>query len=154
MDLAQIDLLDRDVFTRGIPHEWFTYLRQHNPVYRHPEPSGPGFWVITKYDDVLAVGRDARVYSSDQDHGGVIGLEEQEMEVDFEGAKIMLMMDPPEHTRHRKLVNRGCTPRTINALETHIRELALSVLRPAIAKGRCDFVVEVAAELPCWPSPS
>jgi len=47
MDLAQIDLLDRDVFTRGIPHEWFTYLRQHNPVYRHPEPSGPGFWVIT-----------------------------------------------------------------------------------------------------------
>lgn len=148
MDLDQIDLLDRDMFTEGIPHEWFTYLRENHPIYRHPEPSGPGFWVITKYDDVLAVGRDPRVYSSDQDRGGVIGLEEQQMEVDFEGAKLMLMMDPPEHTRHRKLVNRGFTPRTINALETHIRELALSVLQPAIAKGRCDFVVEVAAELP------
>jgi cholest-4-en-3-one 26-monooxygenase len=148
VDLDQIDLLDRDMFTEGIPHEWFTYLRENHPIYRHPEPSGPGFWVITKYDDVLAVGRDPRVYSSDQDRGGVIGLEEQQMEVDFEGAKLMLMMDPPEHTRHRKLVNRGFTPRTINALETHIRELALSVLQPAIAKGRCDFVVEVAAELP------
>lgn len=148
MDLAQIDLLNRDVFTKGIPHEWFTYLRENHPVYRHPEPSGPGFWVITKYDDVLAVGRDARVYSSDQDRGGVIGLEEQQMEVDFEDAKLMLMMDPPDHTRHRKLVNRGFTPRTINALEPHIRELALSVLQPAIAQGSCDFVVDVAAELP------
>ena len=38
MDLAEIDLLDRDVFTRDIPHEWFTYLRRNAPVYRHPEP--------------------------------------------------------------------------------------------------------------------
>ena len=148
MDLAQIDLLDRDVFTQAIPHEWFTYLRNNAPVYRHPEPRGPGFWVITKYDDVEAVGRDAHTYSSDQDRGGVIGLEEQEMEVDFQGAKLMLMMDPPEHTRHRKLVNRGFTPRMINSLEAHIREIAVSVLERAIAKGTCDFVVDVAAELP------
>jgi cholest-4-en-3-one 26-monooxygenase len=148
MDVAEIDLLDRDVFTRDIPHEWFTYLRRHEPVYRHPEPDGPGFWVVTKYDDVEAVGRDAHTFSSDQDRGGVIGLEEQQMEVDFEGAKIMLMMDPPEHTRHRKLVNRGFTPRMINALEAHIRDIAVDVLERAIAKESCDFVVDVAAELP------
>ena len=148
MELAEIDLLDRDVFTQGIPHEWFTQLRRHAPVYRHPEPSGPGFWVITKHADVEAVGRDPHTYSSDQDRGGVIGLEDEQLEVDFEGAKIMLMMDPPEHSRHRKLVNRGFTPRMINALEPHIRELAVGVLERAIAKGKCDFVVEVAAELP------
>jgi cholest-4-en-3-one 26-monooxygenase len=148
MELAEIDLLDRDVFTHGIPHEWFTQLRRHAPVYRHPEPSGPGFWVITKHADVEAVGRDPHTYSSDQDRGGVIGLEDEQLEVDFEGAKIMLMMDPPEHSRHRKLVNRGFTPRMINALEPHIRELAVGVLERAIAKGKCDFVVDVAAELP------
>jgi cholest-4-en-3-one 26-monooxygenase len=75
------------------------------------------------------------------------------MDVDFEGAKIMLMMDPPDHTRHRKLVNRGFTPRTINSLESHIRDLAVEVLDRVItsddgANGRCDFVVDVAAELP------
>jgi cholest-4-en-3-one 26-monooxygenase len=70
------------------------------------------------------------------------------MDVDFQGAKLMLMMDPPEHTRHRKLVNRGFTPRMINALDAHIRELTSAIVDQAIAKGTCDFVVEVAAELP------
>ncbi len=148
MQLQDIDLLDRDVFTNGIPHEWFTYLRNNAPVYRHPEPKGPGFWVVTKYADVYAVGRDAATFSSDQDRGGVIGLEEQEMEVDFGEAKIMLMMDPPEHTRQRKLVNKGFTPKHINALEEHIRELTARILEEAIAKGECDFVVDIAAELP------
>jgi cholest-4-en-3-one 26-monooxygenase len=148
MELADINLLDRDVFTRGIPHEWFTYLRANAPVYRHPEPKGPGFWVVTKYDDVTTVGRDAQTFSSDQERGGVIGLEEQEMEVDFGGTKLMLMMDPPDHTRQRKLVNRGFTPRMINALEAHIRDLTVDIVDQAVAKGSCDFVVDIAAELP------
>jgi cholest-4-en-3-one 26-monooxygenase len=148
VQLDDIDLLDRDVFTRGVPHDWFTYLRKNKPVYRHPEPNGPGFWVVTKYDDVYAVGRDASTFSSDQDHGGVIGLEESLVSVDFSGTKLMLMMDPPEHTRHRKLVNKGFTPRMINGLEPHIRELAVNILDRAIASGTCDFVVDIAAELP------
>jgi cholest-4-en-3-one 26-monooxygenase len=148
LELADINLLDRDVFTRGVPHDWFTFLRQNHPVYRHPEPNGPGFWVITKYDDVYTVGRDAATFSSDQDRGGVIGLEEPVVSVDFGGNKIMLMMDPPEHTRHRKLVNKGFTPKMINALEPHIRELAVDILDRAITSGTCDFVVDVAAELP------
>ena len=77
MHLSDIDLLDRDRFTQGVPHEWFTYLRANAPVYKHAEPDGPGFWVITKYDDVVAVGRDGATFSSDQKRGGVVVLEEQ-----------------------------------------------------------------------------
>ncbi|HEX4778401.1 MAG TPA: cytochrome P450 [Acidimicrobiia bacterium] len=147
--LPDIDLLDRDVFTERVPHEWFAYLREHAPVYRHPEPDGPGFWVITRYDDVVATNRDWETSSSDQDRGGVVGLEELIEPGEFErGGKLMLTMDPPEHTRYRKLVNRGFTPRMINALEPHIRELAVEIVEGAIAKGTCDFVVDVAAELP------
>jgi cholest-4-en-3-one 26-monooxygenase len=150
MQLADIDLLDRDVFTRGVPHEWFTFLRNNAPIYHHDEPGGgPGFWVITKYRDVYAVGRDAHTYSSDQDLGGVVGLEEPLVAPpDYGEAKIMLSMDPPEHTRYRKLVNKGFTPRMIAALEPHIRDRAVAILDEAIAKGECDFVVDVAAELP------
>src|ERR671916_2086690 len=83
MELEDIDLLDRDRFTQGIPHEWFTYLRANAPVYKHPEPNGPGFWVITKHADVCAVGKDARTYSSDQARGGVVGLEERVDQEDF-----------------------------------------------------------------------
>jgi cholest-4-en-3-one 26-monooxygenase len=151
MQLSDIDLLDRDRFTRGVPHEWLTYLRNNHPVYRHPEPDGPGFWVITKYDDVVAVGRDSATFSSDQKRGGVVGLEERAMqgvEDAYGDAKLMLMTDPPEHTRQRKLVNRGFTPRMVNMLEPHIRALTSSIIDEVIERGECDFVVDIAAELP------
>ena len=148
-DLSDIDLLDRDRYVEGVPHEWFTRLRQHAPIYRHPEPNGPGFWVFSKYDDVAAIGRDAATFSSSAERGGVIMLEEPEEPVDMSlGANLMLMMDPPEHTRYRKLVNRGFTPRMVTALEPHIRELTTRILDEAMAKGDIDFVVDIAAELP------
>jgi cholest-4-en-3-one 26-monooxygenase len=152
MDVTDIDLLDRDRFTRGIPHEWFTWLRANAPVYKHPEPDGPGFWVVSKHADVVACNRDAASFSSDQARGGVVGLEERTggpTEAEQAGGKLMLMIDPPDHTRYRKLVNRGFTPRMITQLEPHIRELTDQVLDRAVAKGgEIDFVVDVAAELP------
>ncbi|MDZ4828484.1 MAG: cytochrome P450 [Actinomycetota bacterium] len=150
MQLSDIDLLDRDVFTKGVPHEWFTFLRREAPVYKHPEPGGPGFWVVTKYDDVVAVGRDGATYSSHQKRGGVVGLEGTvEQYQEFTGdANLMLTMDAPEHTRYRKLVNRGFTPKQMRMLEPHLREMTNKILDEVIEKGECDFVVEVAAELP------
>jgi cholest-4-en-3-one 26-monooxygenase len=144
MRLDDVNLLDRDVFARGVPHEWFTYLREHHPVFLHPEPHGPGFWVVSKHADVQAVSRDPGTYSSDP----IVPLEETDVSSVGPQAKVLIMMDPPEHTRNRKLVNRGFTPRMINALEARIRERAVRILDRAIAKGTCDFVVDVAAELP------
>jgi len=151
MQMAEIDLLDRDRFTEGIPHEWFTWLRENRPVYKHPEPDGPGFWVITKHADIIQCNRDAGTFSSAQSRGGVVGLEEQNMmqtEAEDAGGRMMLMMDPPDHTRYRKLVNRGFTPRMIGQLEPHIRELTNGILDEALASDDCDFVVDIAAELP------
>ncbi len=155
MQRSDIDLLDRDRFIEGIPHEWFAWMRANEPVFHHDEPDGPGFWVITRHADVVTCNRDAKAFSSDSDNGGVLDLEEREL-TDFErqqgDAKLMLMMDPPAHTRYRKLVNRGFTPRMIGLLEPHVRELTSAIVDDAIAKseatGECDFVVDVAAELP------
>ncbi|HKE77143.1 MAG TPA: cytochrome P450 [Acidimicrobiales bacterium] len=150
MDVAQIDLLDRDRFTQGIPHEWFTWLRANAPVYHHDEPDGAGFWVITRYDDIVTANRDAASLSSSQELGGVVTLEGPT--APFPGTEMagnmMLFMDPPDHTRYRKLVNRGFTPRMIGALEPHVRELTVGIVEAALAKRECDFVVDVAAELP------
>jgi cholest-4-en-3-one 26-monooxygenase len=97
---------------------------------------------------VQAIGRDPVTYSSDQDRGGVTPLEEPETAAEGPAGKILLAMDPPEHTRYRQLVNRGFTPRMVNALEPRIREMTTRILDRAIAKGACDFVMDVAAELP------
>ena len=154
VSLEDIDLLSRDVFTERVPHEWFAYLRRHDPVHKHPEPDGPGFWVVTRYDDVVSLNRDWQHYSSDINRGGVTGLEELpfapgDLPAEMQGTgNIMLMMDPPGHTRYRKLVNKGFTPRMITALEPRIRERASAIIDTALAGNSCDFVTDVAAELP------
>jgi cholest-4-en-3-one 26-monooxygenase len=143
--IEDINLLDRDVFARGVPHEWFTFLRHNYPIYLHPEPRGPGFWVLSKHADVRAVSRDSETFSSNP----VSPLEEIEGPAQGDpGAPVLIIMDPPEHTRHRRLVNKGFTPRTTRMLEPHVRELAVRILDQAIDKGGCDFVTDVAAELP------
>jgi cholest-4-en-3-one 26-monooxygenase len=153
VQLSDIDLLDRDRFAKGVPHEWFTFLRREAPIYHHPEPDGPGFWVFTKHADVSAVGRDAHRFSSDQARGGVVGLEEvtadQQAANDLqEGGNLMLTMDPPPHTRYRRLVNRGFAPRMLAQIEPHVREVADRVVEEGVAQGEADFVVDLAAELP------
>jgi cholest-4-en-3-one 26-monooxygenase len=150
VDLAQINLLDQDRFTQGVPHEWFTYLRHNAPFYKHPEPQGgPGFWVVTRYDDVVAINRDGVNFSSEESRGGVVALDDVSAadRLSAEG-RMMLTMDAPDHTRYRSLVNRGFTPRMINALHAPIRAMVTDILDRALEKGECDFVTEVAAELP------
>jgi len=151
VEASQINLLNRDRFVEDIPHEWFSWLREHAPVYFHPEPDGPGFWVITKHADVVTCNRDAGTFSSDQTRGGVVLLEERTTpptEAEQAGGRLMLEMDPPDHTRYRRLVNRGFTPRMIGQMESHIRELTTGILDRVIPQGQLDFVVDVAAELP------
>nr|MDT0667414.1 hypothetical protein [Micromonospora sp. DSM 115978] len=140
---GEINLLDRKVFGNGVPHHWFTHLRWNDPVYHHPEPNGPGFWVVSKHADVRALSRDTDTYSSDQERGSIMPLEELENPPGDLQGKVLIAMDPPEHTRYRKLVSRGFTPRVINALEDRVRTMTVRILDQAIAKGSCDFVLDV-----------
>ena len=155
MELSDIDLLDRDVFAERVPHDWFAHLRANAPIFHHPEPDGPGFWAFTAHEDVSLLNRDWQTHSSENSRGGVVQLEEPtpeakaRMEEIGDAGRLMLMMDPPDHTRFRKLVNRGFTPKVIRSLEDHLRSMSERIVDKAMADGgRCDFVVDVAAELP------
>jgi cholest-4-en-3-one 26-monooxygenase len=153
--LADIDLLDRDAFVERVPHEWFTLLRREAPIYKHPEPDGPGFWVFTAHEDVAVLNRDWENFSSENNRGGVVVLEEPTPEMrkrqeEFgDAGRLMLQMDPPDHTRYRKLVNRGFTPKVIRSLEDHLRAMSARIIERSMAGGgELDWVVDAAAELP------
>ncbi len=143
-----VNLADPDSFANGFPHDVFRRLRREAPVYWHPrghERGGPGFFVVSKYEDVKHVGRTPQIFSSEPGITVVVNPKA----VDYEaGQSSMLQMDPPRHARYRKLVSGGFTPRRINALEPMIRALANEILDEAAAKPRVDFVTDVAAELP------
>lgn len=141
-----VNLADPDTFRDGFPHDVFRHLRREAPVYWHAQPherASQGFFVVSRYEDVRHVGRTPLVFSS------APGITIVDSTADFEaGQSSMLQMDPPRHARYRKLVSGGFTPRRIGALEPMVRELANQILDEVCAKGRCDYVTEVAAELP------
>jgi cholest-4-en-3-one 26-monooxygenase len=145
MRLDTIDLTDKDIFVHGVPHDWFASLRRDAPVFWHEEEDGPGFWCVTGYDDVVTVNRDNQIFSSSRGAVFMWDLPESALE---QQRLMMLNMDPPMHTRYRRLVNKGFTPRMVSELETKARERARAILDKVTPRGECDFVVDVAAELP------
>ena len=145
--LDGIDLLDLAHYESGPPHELFARLRREAPVFRHAETSGPGFWAVTRYDDVVAVSRDSATYSSFQGGTMVPDVKPEEL---FVVRQMMLNMDPPQHTKLRALVNKGFTPRMVAQLHERIGELARTIVDRVAARGECDFVTDVAGELPSY----
>ena len=139
-----VDLTDLDTFVRGVPHEQFDLLRREAPIYFHPETEQAGFWCITRFDDLHQISQTHQVFSSEWG----ITLHEGTEESLAQQRMMMLQMDPPRHTRLRLIVNKGFTPRMINRLHDRVREVAREIVDGIAARGECDFVVDVAAELP------
>jgi len=145
MKLEDIDLSNADHFVPGTPHHWFKQLRAEDPVHWHAEKNGPGFWCVTKYEDVKTISRSPLLFSS--------WLGGTNMETRDESAlggmrMIMLNMDPPQHVKFRRIVQRGFTPQMTAKQEPYLRALATRIVDAVAARGECDFVEELAAELP------
>ncbi|MEJ2088132.1 MAG: cytochrome P450 [Gammaproteobacteria bacterium] len=149
----------------SVPHRIFTEFRATEPVAWCPEPwGGPGFWSITKYDDIQTISKLPKIFSSDALHGGITlpspemirnrrGVTEDDAEgpaelSQFQGGRSMITMDPPEHNDHRRMVAPGFTPNTLEALTPHIRERAKDLLDSLEGQTSCELVSAVAAELP------
>ncbi|HEY5245164.1 MAG TPA: cytochrome P450 [Acidimicrobiales bacterium] len=145
IDIAPVDLSDSRSYVPGVPHEYLTYLRRHDPVHWQAEANGPGFWAVTKYDDCVTVNRDFERFSSQRK--GTMPFELTDDEIAQQGL-MMLNMDPPLHTRYRRLVNKGFTPRMVRDLEESIHRTADRIIDTVCEKGEADFVTEISAELP------
>jgi cholest-4-en-3-one 26-monooxygenase len=138
-----VDFFDPALFANGPPHDLFRRLRSEQPVCFLPEPAGPGFWGVFAYDDVVEVSRHPQRFGS---HPNTMITD-----TDPEGGgagELMLNQDPPRHTKLRKLVNRGFTPRQVALLEPRVRDLVDRLLTRAAERRHLDFVADVAVELP------
>ncbi|MBO0729420.1 MAG: cytochrome P450 [Acidimicrobiaceae bacterium] len=140
-----IDLADPSVFARGVPHEYFAELRREAPVSWQEETDGPGFWAVMRYHDCVAVNRDSEHFSSHRKGTFIWELPDDELP---QQQLMMLNMDPPLHTRYRRLVNKGFTPRMVAQLEERIHATADEILDAVCEKGEADFVTDIVAELP------
>ena len=141
-----INLISPETFAAtGHPWEQYAWLRKNAPVYWHDEPNGPGFWAITKYEDVRTISRLPKVFSS---YETSVMLPDPDPMGLYAQRLMMLNMDPPQHDRFKLLVSRGFTPKNAPLLRPKIEELARDIVDAVLAKGECDFVTEIAGRLP------
>jgi cytochrome P450 len=141
-----INLIDPEYFARhGHPWDQYEWLRANTPVFWHDEPDGPGFWAITKYEDIRSISRTPKVFSSYET--GVMLPDPDPMGL-YAQRLMMLNMDPPQHDRFKLLVSRGFTPKNAPLLRPRIEELAREILDSAMKKNSLDFVSEIAGRLP------
>jgi cytochrome P450 len=146
-DLTGIDLLDPANYRDGQPWALYRRLREHDPVHWHPERRGPGFWAVTRHADVRTVSRDPATFSS---WLGGTSVEDRSPERLAQFRMMMLDMDPPEHTGLRLMVNRNFTRRRVEQLRARVDELARQIVDAVLPRGECDFVGDVAGELPSY----
>jgi len=137
------DITSHDTYTAGVPHATFNRLRVEDPVHWTEEQDGSGFWSILRYDDALAVSRDVETFTSARG----IRLEEMDEE-QTEARRTMMELDPPDHTRYRRLVSKGFTRRRVEGYEDQIRDLAIDVIEQALNEKEFDFVHAIAEQLP------
>ena len=138
----EIDALDPMLYVRGVAHDVYAWMREHDPVYRDEKNN---LWVVTKYEDVSYVERHPELFCSEKGvrpkGGGADSLS-------------IVSMDDPEHARQRRMVSRGFTPSRINELMQHIRRAVLGVPRAVEAYHQLLFYRH-GAQRCCfdWPSP-
>jgi cytochrome P450 len=130
----------------------FAELRAERPVSWHPpvedalmtDPDDPGYWALTRRDDIVAVSRNNEVFLS----GKGVMFENVPEEL-LEAAQSFLAMDPPRQTFLRKLASAAFTPRQVRRIEDSIKSNAKTIVEELKAAGSgADFVELCAKELP------
>jgi len=146
-DQPVIDLVSFENYAGSQPHHQFDWLREHAAVYWHDDAQG-GFWAVTSYQLVKEVGRDHDRFSSSptimlhdpsSDEGGALG-----------DHAMMLMTDPPVHTRMRRLVSREFTPRAARVLRPKLKTIADRIVDDVVDRGSCDLVQDLAGKMPSF----
>jgi cytochrome P450 len=147
-------VFDPASYTRGVPFGALARLRRDRPVAWVAEPpvlgwpEGPGFWLVLRHADVESVLNRPALFSSAL---GATQIRDPATSRALDYVRrMMLNMDPPEHSRLRRLLSRSFTPRAVAQLENRIRGHARALCDRALAgpRGECDFAKDLAADLP------
>ncbi len=148
------DVTDPDIYAERVPVQEFAELRRTAPIWwnpQSPDVSGfhdEGFWVVSKHADVKEVSRRSDVFSS-YENTAIPRFNDDIAREQIELQRIVLLnMDAPEHTKLRKIISRGFTPRAINGLRAELSARAESIVKAAAEAGSGDFVTQIACELP------
>ncbi len=141
------NILDPDIYTDGTHHAVFAEIREQSDglAYIEDPITGVPYWAVMKRDIVDYVCKNPLIFSSQADTILPKEISEEEKSL----SRLMLVnLDPPEHVKYRRIVRNAFTPKAVSGYEERFRQVAKETIDRVAAKGSCEFVEEVAAELP------
>ncbi|MEU7632782.1 cytochrome P450 [Nocardia sp. NPDC049220] len=149
------DFTDPDLLATRLPVREFAELRRTAPVWwcaQSGRSSGfedGGYWVVSRLDHIKEVSKNPELFSS-RENTAIIRFNEETTreQIDLLGNMLMLNLDPPQHTKTRRIISKGFTPRAVESLRAALTERAARVVHEAKKSGGGDFVEQVACELP------
>jgi cytochrome P450 len=147
MTASTVDLSDFALWRNGFPDDVFTELRHSRPLFRHGLTPGVAktvkrdFWMTTKHRHAVRLHRDHESFTA------VDGPLIQPADL-FASYSTIITLDPPEQSKHRKLISSAFTPRAIAKLEDGIRARASRMIDDLLARGSGDWIDDVADALP------
>jgi cytochrome P450 len=147
----QFDLMNPMTHHEKLPFEAFATLREQCPVsFQSGAPEhGGDFWAITRRDDLDFVSKNPDKFSSSANlaHPSPGGQDPESMEI---MRQLIINMDPPNHIKYRRVVSNAFTPKAVEALTPMMKDFAKSIVDKVAARGECEFVSEVSAEMPLF----
>lgn len=149
LECPHIKLLDHETFTQGPPRDAYRELRQQRPVCWQRDPYGKtddaGYWAVTSQEHLDFVSKNPAIFSSQVQ--GVMATDASDEDV-LDPADNMLSMDPPKHIKYRRVVRGAFTPAVVDSYRPYLEDVAREIIEKVLPQGKCEFVEEVASELP------
>ena len=141
------NLLNPDTYAQGMPYEALKAIRQQGSVVKIDDPiTGVPYWAVVGQAELDFVSKNPGLFSSAK--RTAFPMEFPQDEVDFIHCHTIINMDPPRHQKVRRIVREAFTPKRVNSYEPAFRAHAKQILDRVVDRGECEFVEEVAAELP------
>lgn len=142
-----INLADPDNYVGGVPFEWLKELRAEQPVFWQATEAFKtgGYWAITKHKDLDFISKNPLLFSSFERTCMLQDIEPDQLAMQ---QSTLINMDPPDHIQHRRIIRKAFVPKVVDSYHARFKEIAKDIVDRVASKGKCEFVEEVAAELP------
>lgn len=141
------NLIDPETYTQGMPYDELARIRASGPVHYMEDPTmGVPYWLVTGRDEIDYVSKNPAIFSSEA--RTALADEWTDEEVETIHKHMTINMDPPRHMKNRRIVRSSFTPKAVGAYEDSFRNHARNIIDAVASRGECEFVEEVAAELP------
>lgn len=141
------NMIDPQTYAEGMPYDVLKQIRDSGPIHWMDDSyQNVPYWLVTGREEIDFISKNPDKFSSEE--RTALAEEWSDEEVRDIHSQMIINMDPPRQMKYRKIVRAAFTPRAVDALEPRFREHARNIVDQVASRGECEFVEEVAAELP------